>query len=65
MDLLVLIFGIIGWIYNCLPLLITTLIISICGLLLEGIFLKKDEGSYIGLLIFTAGIAAPLVRMLQ
>ena len=69
MDLLVLIFGIIGWIYKCFPLLIITLIISICGLLLNllsiGIGEVISPGNYISLLIFIAGIITSLVRMLK
>lgn len=69
MDLLVLIFGIIGWIYNCRPLLKATLIISICGLLLSLILIGIEEipslCDYISLLIFIAGIISSLVRMLR
>lgn len=69
MDLLVLIFGIIGWIYNCRPLLKATLIISICGFLINVLYIGIGEivslGNYIGLLIFIAGIITSLVRMLQ
>ena len=67
MNLLVLIFGIIGWIYNCRPLLITTLVISICGFL-GNVLLAEEISSpvyYTNLLIFIAGIITSLVRMLR
>lgn len=66
MDILVLIFGIIGWIYNYRPLLKATLIISICGFSLNVLSMGIGETvSLCSLLIFIAGIITSLVRMLR
>lgn len=67
MDVLVIIFGIFGWIYNNLPLLIVTIVLSSIALLLTVAVIKRlSTGAIIFyLLLYLAGIVVPLVRILQ
>lgn len=67
MDLLVIIFGIFGWIYNSFPLLMATLILSSIGVPLSAAILtKKSELSdFIAVIIYLVGLIASLVRILQ
>lgn len=68
MDLLVIIFGILGWVYNSFPLLVITLILSSIGFILssELLGMKKESklSTFIALAIYVAGIIFSLVRIL-
>ncbi len=69
MDLLVIIFGIFGWIYNSFPLLVVTIILSSIGVPLSAALLAKNEGTklsdFIAVTIYLVGIIASLIRILQ
>lgn len=69
MDLLVIIFGIFGWVYNSFPLLMATLILSSIGFILSASVSahKKESGlsDFMVIILYIGGIIAPLVRMLQ